>query len=337
MINPIPLCLIFLVCASQVIPRGVHSFQISSPIHRTSVIQVDQKRSSFVPSPFFATTVPDDEVNESSAPLYSLDPNSDLAVQICKETLKFSDKQVQQIQLLSDAVMEWNERINLVSRKDCTTSTIFGRHVLPSLAAVGDENIGPALFANAKRVIDVGTGGGFPGLPLAIAYPETEFVLLDSVGKKLTAVQGIADQIGLKNVKTYHGRAEEYRLEDKTMNFDVATGRSVSALPQFCAWVNHLLKPEGGHLVYWIGGEIESNIMYRTTYSNQIQNVFAADSSSADSNDANIVVSDKQMLVFPSKAVAQLAKESGIKLSRPKNNTSNNSTKRSSSVRIYQV
>jgi 16S rRNA (guanine527-N7)-methyltransferase len=203
---------------------------------------------------------------------FQLDPDSEQARSIVVDQLGLSEHQYSQLQKLSHLVSEWNERINLISRKDCNPATVFGRHVLPSLACCAlDNEKNP--FEKAKRAIDVGTGGGFPGLPLAIAYPDCDFVLLDSVGKKLTAVQEMANELGLDNVQVHHGRAEESFRSTKTdLLFDVATGRSVSSIPQFCAWMQHLIRRAppnngndekknktssgGGHLLYWIGGDI---------------------------------------------------------------------------------
>jgi len=138
------------------------------------------------------------------------------------------------LERLSELVCEWNEKINLVSRKDCTPQVVLERHILPSVAPliVGTADTttlhGPTLEDGESprrlRAIDVGTGGGFPGLPLAIACPDVDFVLLDSVGKKLIAVQEMAVELGLHNVVTHHGRAEEYPVR---LGFDVAFGRSV--------------------------------------------------------------------------------------------------------------
>jgi 16S rRNA (guanine527-N7)-methyltransferase len=242
-----------------------------------------------------------DDEEAAASLLWTLDPKSDLASEIVLEKLGLTSQQLEKLQELSSLVTEWNERINLVSRKDCNPSTVFARHILPSIAACAlpsDETSENAQnpLSTAKRVIDVGTGGGFPGLPLAIAYPETEFVLLDSIGKKLTAVQAMADALKLENVKTHHGRAEDW-VDQK---FDVATGRSVAAVPQFCAWAQHLLRPGTGRLMYWIGGELPEDILSHTLSDNWVQSLVPE------------IESEKRIITLPQSAVKQIARESGL-------------------------
>lgn len=246
---------------------------VSSRFHRTSSSVWSTPEDDYVPLAF------------------ELDPSSKEAESIVVDQLNLSHDQYQQLVDLSHAVTDWNERVNLVSRKDCSPATVFGRHILPSLAVCAQDNA----LASATACVDVGTGGGFPGLPLAIAYPDVDFVLLDSVGKKLTAVSDMAKQVGLTNVEIHHGRAEDLR----SLQFGVATGRSVSALPQFCAWMQHLLEDDG-ELLYWIGGEIEASILSRTASDTPIDELVPE------------MESDKRILVFPASEVKAIAKESGI-------------------------
>jgi len=142
----------------------------------------------------------------------------------------FTPAQVGQFEQLGPLYGEWNEKINVISRKDI--DALYERHVLHSLsiAAVGN-------FAKGSTVIDIGTGGGFPGLPLAIFFPEVEFHLVDSIAKKLKVVEAIAQTIGLKNLSTQHIRAEEI----KNRKFDFAVSRAVAPLKELWSWSKPLI------------------------------------------------------------------------------------------------
>lgn len=136
--------------------------------------------------------------------------------------------QKEQFTTLGRLYTEWNEKINLVSRKDI--GHIYLHHILHSLALA---KYNP--FKDSLSVIDVGTGGGLPGIPLAIMYPEVSFTLLDSTAKKIHVVNAIASEIGLMNVTAVHSRMEEFHGE-----FDIITCRAVSSLSQLIAWTQHL-------------------------------------------------------------------------------------------------
>lgn len=215
-------------------------------------------------------------------------------------------------------VVEWNSLINLVSRKDCNPSTVFGRHILPSIAACA---LSDNPLTTAQRVVDVGTGGGFPGLPLAIAYPDTNFVLLDSVGKKLKAVQDMAMSLELDHVSVHHGRAEELFGQQ----FDVATGRSVSALGNFCAWMHHLLAKDTGKLLYWIGGDVDASILDRRTSDVPIVDLLPE------------MVSDKRILTFEQVDVTTIARESGVDVSAARKATKNRHNRSAKPTRRKQL
>ena len=240
---------------------------------------------------------------------FALDPESEEAYEITSKLgidKNYHEKLVQ----LSRLVVEWNERLNLISRKDCTLEVVFGRHVLPSIAIAGIQGI---TLADQKRIVDVGTGGGFPGLPLAILNPEVQFLLVDSVGKKLTAVQEMADELGLTNIQTHHGRAEELVVEQK---FDICVGRSVTAMPRFCFWIQDLLQPKTGKLIYIIGGDIEENVLNRVEQDISIHDILQT------SDGQSSLLSDKRTLVLQANDVVQIAKESGEKkqiIGKPKN------------------
>lgn len=143
----------------------------------------------------------------------------------------FTPKQCEQFSALDELYKEWNAKINVISRKDI--DSLYEKHVLHSLAiaAVFD-------FPAAAEVIDIGTGGGFPGVPLAIFFPEVKFHLVDSINKKLKIIEAVKDAIGLTNVSTQHSRAEEI----KNRKFDFAVSRAVAPLKELWKWSKPLLK-----------------------------------------------------------------------------------------------
>ncbi|GMI44651.1 hypothetical protein TrCOL_g8681 [Triparma columacea] len=157
---------------------------------------------------------------------------------------------------MADLILDWNTKINLISRNPPPTKDhVLNRHILPSVALLNTNLLpSPLSPTSSIKVADVGTGGGFPGLPLAISCPESDFTLIDSVNKKLVAVKSMADTLGLKNVRVHHGRAEEMKLAPSD-RFDLILGRSVSSLPNFCSWVSPLLSPSG-KLLYIKGGDL---------------------------------------------------------------------------------
>jgi 16S rRNA (guanine527-N7)-methyltransferase len=143
----------------------------------------------------------------------------------------FSATQIQQFTALKNLYTEWNEKINVISRKDM--DNFYERHVLHSLAITTQFE-----FVKGMQVMDLGCGGGFPGIPLAIFYPDTHFHLVDSINKKLKVVAEIAAAIGLKNVTTQHTRAEA--IKDK--KFDVVISRAVAPLKNLWFWSKPLLQ-----------------------------------------------------------------------------------------------
>ena len=143
----------------------------------------------------------------------------------------FSERQLGQFGMLWDLYRDWNAKINVISRKD--VDSLYERHVLHSLSIAAWMDFTPGM-----EVIDIGTGGGFPGIPLAIFFPEVRFHLVDSVGKKLKVVEAVAEATGLENVTVQHTRAESIRGR----SFDFAVSRAVAPLKDLWAWSRPLLR-----------------------------------------------------------------------------------------------
>jgi 16S rRNA (guanine527-N7)-methyltransferase len=143
----------------------------------------------------------------------------------------FTPQQSQQFAALGPLYTEWNEKINVISRKDI--QSLYENHVLHSLSIVAVAN-----FTNGMQVIDIGTGGGFPGVPLAIFYPEVNFHLVDSIAKKLKVVEAVTNATGIKNITTQHSRVEDI----KNRKFDFAVSRAVAPLKELWRWAKPLLK-----------------------------------------------------------------------------------------------
>jgi len=160
-----------------------------------------------------------------------------------------SAAQIEQFAKLQGLYEDWNSRINVISRKDI--EHLPERHVLHSL---GIAKVMP--FAPGTKVLDVGTGGGFPGIPLAILFPEVSFHLVDSIGKKIKVVQGVADVLGLKNVVATHNRAEE--LKDK---YHFVVSRAVTRIAPFWDWIHNKFEkdnfnPLANGVLYLKGGDL---------------------------------------------------------------------------------
>lgn len=146
-----------------------------------------------------------------------------------------SNNQIAQIDALGGLYREWNTKINIVSRQDI--NGIYERHILHSMS------IGKVFsFGEQSRVLDLGTGGGFPGIPLAILFPETHFHLIDGISKKIKVVDSVAQAIGLRNVTTEQRRAEEM----KNQCFEVVLSRAVASLTELIKWSAPLLRPPVG-------------------------------------------------------------------------------------------
>ena len=168
---------------------------------------------------------------------------------ILKYFPNLTDEQKSQFQQLETLYKEWNEKINVISRKDI--DEFYERHVLHSLGIAKIME-----FADGTKVLDIGTGGGFPGIPLAILFPNVEFTLVDSIGKKITVVNAVAESLGLKNVKAYHERAE--KIKDK---FHFVVSRAVTQMPVFLRWLKgkfekEQFNPKHNGVLYLKGGDL---------------------------------------------------------------------------------
>lgn len=164
-----------------------------------------------------------------------------------------TDIQKEQFARLQAVYEDWNAKINVISRKDI--DELYTRHVLHSLAIA---KVQP--FVSGASVMDVGTGGGFPGIPLAILFPETDFYLIDVIGKKIKVVQAVADAIGLKNV-----RAEQIRAENVKGQFDFIVSRAVTNMPDFVSWVKNKVAKAQKHelangILYLKGGDLSDEL-----------------------------------------------------------------------------
>lgn len=166
----------------------------------------------------------------------------------------FTPKQLDQFQALAPLYKEWNEKINVISRKDI--DALYEKHVLHSLAIAAVTDLPDGL-----QVLDLGTGGGFPGIPLAIFFPEVNFHLVDSIGKKIKVVEAVAEALNLGNVTTAHSRAEDIR----NRKFDLVVSRAVAPLKDLWHWSKPLLKkgaaedrPSG--LICLKGGDLAQEI-----------------------------------------------------------------------------
>ena len=165
-----------------------------------------------------------------------------------------SEEQIQQFEHLEDLYKEWNAQINVISRKDI--DELYVRHVLHSLAIAKVQ-----AFKPKSKVLDVGTGGGFPGIPLAILFPETKFYLVDSIGKKIKVVQEVANALGLKNVRAEHGRAEKVKGE-----FDFIVSRAVTNMDDFVRWTRKKVAKKQNHalpngILYLKGGDLTEELV----------------------------------------------------------------------------
>ncbi|MEN8137666.1 MAG: 16S rRNA (guanine(527)-N(7))-methyltransferase RsmG [Bacteroidota bacterium] len=182
-----------------------------------------------------------------------------------------SEEQIKQFAKLEEVYKDWNTKINVISRKDI--DELYLRHILHSLGIAKIQK-----FEKGTKVMDVGTGGGFPGIPLAIMFPETEFLLVDSIAKKLKVVQAVADELELKNVRIIHNRVEKINEE-----FDFIVSRAVTNMSDFVKWVRKKIKKKSIHerrngILYLKGGDLTEELKdYQSVQLFDLTDVFEED------------------------------------------------------------
>lgn len=173
--------------------------------------------------------------------------------EILKQFPNLTENQILQFKKLEVLYHDWNAKINVISRKDI--DELYTKHVLHSLAIA---KIQP--FEAGSYVLDVGTGGGFPGIPLAILFPETRFYLIDVIAKKIKVVQAVVDALELKNVK-----AEQMRAENVRGDYDFIVSRAVTNMPDFVSWIKDKIKKQNKHnlpngILYLKGGDLREEL-----------------------------------------------------------------------------
>lgn len=173
--------------------------------------------------------------------------------EIIKQFPNLTDNQLLQFKKLEALYHDWNAKINVISRKDI--DELYTKHVLHSLAIAKVQSFKPGAF-----ILDVGTGGGFPGIPLAILFPETRFYLIDVIAKKIKVVQAVAEGLNLKNVK-----AEQMRAEHVKGDYDFIVSRAVTNMTDFYSWVKDKIKKQNKHelkngILYLKGGDLTEEL-----------------------------------------------------------------------------
>lgn len=172
---------------------------------------------------------------------------------IVKYFPNITDTQIVQFEKLEELYKDWNAKINVISRKDI--DELYTKHVLHSLGIAKIIEFKPG-----SKILDVGTGGGFPGIPLAILYPEVDFYLIDVIAKKIRVVKEVAKGLGLENVK-----AEQMRAENVKEEFDFIVSRAVTNMPDFFSWVKDKIKKKQNHelkngILYLKGGDLTEEL-----------------------------------------------------------------------------
>ena len=164
-----------------------------------------------------------------------------------------TELQISHFERLEELYVDWNQKINVISRKD--VEELYVRHVLHSLGIAKVQE-----FKNGAKILDIGTGGGFPGIPLAILFPEVSFHLVDSIGKKIKVVTEVSNSLGLKNVVAEHHRAEKIKGE-----YDFIVSRAVTKMDDFVKWTRNKIAKKQNHelkngILYLKGGDLTEEL-----------------------------------------------------------------------------
>ena len=173
--------------------------------------------------------------------------------EIQKQFPNLTENQILQFQKLEALYQDWNAKINVISRKDI--AELYTKHVLHSLAIAKIQPFEPGSY-----ILDIGTGGGFPGIPLAILFPETRFYLIDVILKKINVVKAVAESLDLKNVK-----AEQIRASEVKGDYDFIVSRAVTNMPDFVSWIKDKIKKQNKHkllngILYLKGGDLTEEL-----------------------------------------------------------------------------
>jgi len=182
-----------------------------------------------------------------------------------------TERQREQFAALQDLYTEWNAKINVISRKDM--ESFYEKHVLHSLGIAKVYSFKPG-----QKVLDVGTGGGFPGIPLAILFPETQFHLVDSIGKKIKVVLAVAEALDLENVRADHGRAEEFKGP-----YDFVVSRAVTQMQRFVPWIKGKISQKNldtdriNGLLYLKGGDLAEELGTMKARISNLSNFFTSE------------------------------------------------------------
>ncbi len=178
---------------------------------------------------------------------------NDLILLMEKLNIDGAEEKTETLERYMEDVLRWNEKVNLTAITD--REEFVQKHLIDSLLCAETLE-----FTASSSICDVGTGGGFPGVPLAVCYPDKDFVLMDSLAKRIRIVQQICDGLGIENARAVHGRAEDLaRLDEYRDGFDLCVSRAVASMSVLCEYCLPFVKP-GGHFIAYKGADCESEI-----------------------------------------------------------------------------